>query len=158
MYHPIIQTNYLLTFHASKTCYKYEQCLNESDLPFSHPLSFIYAWKKNSQYACVQIEVKLSFSESLSNPGKFTTNWVWWQTQNFHLFVSLSKSQPANYCYLLCEEKKRNKLGPLHLHHSRQRLNWDKSKIMAVHFFRARQWCVVADVLKWPVKSFMAGF
>lgn len=40
------------------------------------------------------------------------------------------------------EERKERKPGPLHLHHSRHRLNWDKThqresvcKIMAVYFF-----------------------
>lgn len=61
--------------------------------------------------ACVvhtQIEVKLSFSEPLSNPCSLMTDRrVMAKARIFRLFVSLSKSEPANYRWLLDEEKKR---------------------------------------------------
>lgn len=105
----IIQTS---CQHFSAKCFK-EPGSNKSDLSFSHPLflSLMPIQIQTVCLLCVQIEVKMSFSESLSNPSIFTTHRVWCEVQDIHLFVSLSKPQPANY-WLTFSVKKRKEIKP----------------------------------------------
>lgn len=116
----------------------------QTKVPLLFFLSFMIGGerKKKSQSGVHKLKWNAFFHNHFQTSGLTECDVRRW---DFHLFVSSSKSQPANYRWLLCEEKKKERnLRPLHPDHSRQRLNWDEThqrgkcmqKIIVVPFFQ----------------------